>query len=160
VAEHKRPDEDPGDDPEGGPETGSDAERLYLAVLHLARRLRDLDREAGVTSARFSALAALRFHGAMNLRDLARFERLGAPAASRLVADMERAGLVRRRRDPRDGRALRIEATGAGQRLVGRVRRRKIALFEEHVAQLRSRDRRALRHALRLLETWSRSGTS
>jgi DNA-binding MarR family transcriptional regulator len=128
------------------------AERAYALVLHWARRLRDVDRELGVTPARFSALAALAFRGSMSVTELAAFERTKPPAASRLVADMEAAGLVRRSGHPEDGRSVRIEISAAGRRLVERVRRRKIALFERHLALLEPAERALATRTVGLLE--------
>ena len=111
------------------------AERVYVWVQHVARRLRASDLELGLTPARFSALASLVFHGGpMNLAQLARFERVRPPTITRLVRELERDGLVTRRPDPDDGRAWRVAVTAAGRRLVERSRGRKIRLFEEHLA--------------------------
>jgi len=110
-------------------------ERVYVWVQHVARRLRESDLELGLTPARFSALASLVFHdGPMNLSQLARFERVTPPTITRLARELERDGLVSRRPDPEDGRAWQLDVTAAGRRLVERSRRRKIALFDEHLA--------------------------
>jgi DNA-binding MarR family transcriptional regulator len=109
------------------------AEQIYLFVQHLGRRLRDVDRDLGVSPTRFSALAGLAFEGPGNVGDLAAFERVSRPSMTRLVRDMERDGLVRRLPDPDDGRGVRVRITDKGRALVEAVRTRKIALVETHL---------------------------
>jgi DNA-binding MarR family transcriptional regulator len=111
-------------------------EQIYLFVQHLGRRLRDIDAAAGITPARFSALASLAFHGPINLSQLAADERVSRPAMTRLARDMEEAGLVVRSPDPDDGRGVRIAPTPKGLALVHEVRNRKIALVADYLAGL------------------------
>ncbi|HEX4198086.1 MAG TPA: MarR family transcriptional regulator [Caulobacteraceae bacterium] len=112
------------------------AEQIYLFVQHLGRRLRDVDRDLGVSPTRFSALAGLAFEGPGNVGDLAAFERVSRPSMTRLVRDMERDGLVLRLPDPDDGRGVRVRITEKGRALVEAVRARKIALVEVHLRGL------------------------
>ena len=131
----------------------SRAERAYVWVQHVARRLRESDLELDLSPARFSALASLLFHGGpMRLSELARFERVRPPTITRLVRDLERDGLVSRRPDPDDGRAWRVGVTAAGRRLVERSRARKIALFEAHLRDQPAATLRAIDAALDCLE--------
>ena len=109
----------------------SDSERLYLIVLHMARRLRDFDVAAGISATRFSALASLIFHGEMNIGQLAAFERVSRPAMTRLVRDLEKDGFVTRRADPADGRGVIVSTTPAGRRIVGKIRGAKIAFVDD-----------------------------
>jgi DNA-binding MarR family transcriptional regulator len=113
-----------------------DPERIYLFVQHLGRRLRDIDARAGLTPARFSALASLRFHGSRNLGDLAADERVKAPSMTRLARDMERDGLIRRGPDPGDRRAVLVELTPKAAALFEAVRAEKIALVADYLATL------------------------
>lgn len=128
------------------------AERIYLLVQHVGRRLRESDQSLALSPARFSALASILFHGPLNLGELARFERVRAPTITRLVRVLEGDGLVLRRPDPSDGRGVQVELTAAGRRLVHRSRRRKIALFEKHLAGASRSLERALDAALDALE--------
>jgi DNA-binding MarR family transcriptional regulator len=109
-------------------------ERIYLFVQHLGRRLRDIDARAGLTPARFSALASLRFHGSRNIGELAADERVKAPSMTRLARDMTRDGLLTRRPDPADGRGVRIELTAKAAALFDAVRAAKIALVADYLA--------------------------
>jgi len=111
-----------------------DPERIYLFVQHLGRRLRDIDARAGLTPARFSALASLRFHGSRNIGDLAADERVRAPSMTRLARDMERDGLLVRTADPADGRGVLIEMTSKATALFDAVRAEKVALVADYLA--------------------------
>ena len=113
-----------------------DAERIYVFVQHLGRRLRDIDQAFGISPRRFSALAGLAFDGPTSIGELAAFERIARPSMTRLVQDMERDGLIQRRPDPTDGRGVRIRITARGRALVEEIRQRKIALVADFLAQL------------------------
>jgi DNA-binding MarR family transcriptional regulator len=78
------------------------AGRLGQQGLHLGQEfyLAQLWREDGVTSA-----------------DLAARTGVSAPAVTKVVSGLERAGLVRRERDPGDGRIVRVWLTEAGRAL-------------------------------------------
>lgn len=129
----------------------SDAERVYLFVQHLARRLRDIDVACGISPARFSALVNLAFHGVNNVGELASMERVSRPAMTRLVKDMETAGLVRRLADADDGRGVKVELTPQGRAIVQRVRTQKIALIARRLESLDGTARGAVARALEAL---------
>ena len=131
--------------------TGSDGGRLYLLVQHLARTLRHLDIESGISPARFSALAHLAFHGVDNVGQLAAAERVSRPAMTRLVRDMEKSGLVSRRVDPRDGRAVLVQLTEKGRAAIDRAQAAKIAFVSAKLESLDGKSRRAVRIALKAL---------
>jgi DNA-binding MarR family transcriptional regulator len=102
------------------------AEQLYLAIQHSARHFRLLDAELGLSPARFSVLAALRYGGAQRLGDLARREGVAQPTMTKLVAGLERDRLVIRCADSGDLRGTIVELTADGRALVRRARARKI----------------------------------
>lgn len=129
-----------------------DPERIYLFVQHLGRRLREIDAAAGLTAARYSALASLRFHGSRNLGDLAADERVKPPSMTRLVRDMQRDGLVSRAPDPADGRAVLIQLTAKATAMFEAVRAEKIALVADYLATLAPPARAAIRHAFTALD--------
>ncbi|MDJ0343487.1 MarR family transcriptional regulator [Streptomyces sp. H10-C2] len=52
------------------------------------------------------------------LSELTATEQVSQPAITQLVARLERDGLVERRPDPRDGRAVLVQATPAGRGIV------------------------------------------
>lgn len=129
-----------------------DPERIYLFVQHLGRRLREIDAATGLTPARYSALASLRFNGSRNLGDLAADERVRAPSVSRLVRDMERDGLVTRTPDPTDGRGVLIELTPAAVAVFETARAEKIALVADYLESLTPAAREAIGVAFAALD--------
>ncbi|MFI4976957.1 MAG: MarR family winged helix-turn-helix transcriptional regulator [Caulobacterales bacterium] len=133
-------------------EDPSDAEQIYLFVQHLGRRLRDIDARSGLTPSRYSALASLRFHGSRNIGDLAADERIRAPSMTRLARDMERDGLIRRSRDPEDGRGVLIELTPRAVGLFDAARKAKIALVADHLQTLPPGTSAAIKVAFAALE--------
>jgi DNA-binding MarR family transcriptional regulator len=129
-----------------------EAERIYLFVQHLGRRLREADALAGLTAARYSAMASLRFHGSTNIGELAADERVKAPSMTRLVRDMERDGLVRRCPDPDDGRGVLIVLTARGAALFDRARAAKVTLVADYLATLPEAVQQAAAATFRALE--------
>jgi DNA-binding MarR family transcriptional regulator len=71
---------------------------------------------------------------------------------SKLVAAMEREGLVRRERDPGDGRAVRLHATTKGRRLIERGRERRLALLESLLGDLSAREVEVVREAAEIVD--------
>ena len=117
------------------------ADRLHSAAIHLLRRLRKRDVESGVGPAQLSALSVLVFAGPKTLGELARAEQVRPPTMTRIVAGLQRSGLVRRERDATDRRVVRVRATPKGVRVMQAGRRRRVATL---AAQLRRLDARAV----------------
>jgi DNA-binding MarR family transcriptional regulator len=132
------------------------ADAIHSAAIHLLRRLRREDDRAGISAAKLSALSVLVFGGSTRLTDLARAEQVKPPTMTKLVAAMEREGLLRRRADPDDARAVRLEATARGARILQEGRRRRIRLLAAAAGTLSSAELDALAGAAVLIETLSR----
>ena len=120
------------------------ADALHSAAIHLLRGVRKEDEQAGVGPARLSALSVLVFGGPMRLTDLARAEQVRPPTMTKIVNGLTASGLVRRRTDAADARAVKVEATARGRKLLQEGRRRRVdrlaaalrALPHEDVATL------------------------
>ena len=125
--------------------------RLRLAVLRLARRLRQ---EAGdeVTSSQLSALSAIARSGPLTLGELAELERVQPPSITRIVGALEGDGLVERTPHPTDGRVTVVRLTPAGRGLLRRVRNRRDAWLADRLGSLDGRDRDVLAAARPVLE--------
>lgn len=102
------------------------ADALHSAAIHLLRGVRKEDARTGVGPSRLSALSVLVFAGPMRVTELALIEQVKPPTMTRVVAGLEAAGLVRRHGDPDDARAVRLEATARGSRLLQAGRRRRV----------------------------------
>lgn len=124
--------------------------RLALVVGRLNRRLRSAG--GGLSHGLLSALATVSKDGPMRLAELAQIEQVSAPSTTRLVAELEAQGLVSRRPDPVDGRAVLISVTAAGTETVGRVRSARGAMVEELFLQLSPEEVAAIEAALPALE--------
>src|SRR5688572_14758540 len=103
------------------------ADALHSAAIHLLRGVRKEDERTGVGPARLSALSVLVFAGPLRLTELARIEQVKPPTMTKVVAGLEAAGPVRRRTDAEDARAVRLEATARGTKLLQEGRRRRVA---------------------------------
>jgi DNA-binding MarR family transcriptional regulator len=128
------------------------ADRLHSAAIHLLRRAAEEDRAAGASRARLSALSVVVFRGPLTLGELAAAEGVRSATMTGIVNGLERAGLVRRRPHGTDRRAIHVEATAAGRRLLERARARRIALVASKLADLAQRDFDLLDRAAELLE--------
>ncbi|MGE0742539.1 MAG: MarR family winged helix-turn-helix transcriptional regulator [Hyphomonadaceae bacterium] len=127
------------------------ADRLHSAAIRLLRRVRAADAETGLSAPKLSALSVLVFGGPMSLTALAQAEQVRAPTMSKLVGDMEADGLVAKRADRADARAVRIEATAKGRALMEEGRRARLALLRARVAKLSAAERKLLDDAAALM---------
>lgn len=84
----------------------------------------------GVSLTAGSTLGLLLCSGAQRLTALAEREAVSQPAMTGLVSRLEAAGLVERRADPSDGRAVLVELTVAGRALIEDRRARRAAALE------------------------------
>jgi DNA-binding MarR family transcriptional regulator len=96
--------------------------------------------------------------GPMRLTELTRTEQVSQPGITQLVTRLEREGLLERRPDPSDGRAVLVHITEAGRR-IGRSRhddrtRHLVPL----VAQLTAEERQAIAAALPALTRLAKLG--
>jgi DNA-binding MarR family transcriptional regulator len=90
--------------------------------------------------------------GPKTLGELAAAEQVRAPTISRLAAEMERIGLIRRSGDPDDARVVRVEMSAKGRRVLGKGRELRIADIEARVRRLDVSEVGALEHAVRVIE--------
>jgi len=127
------------------------AERVHSAAIRLLRRVRAADAESGLSAPRLSALSVLVFGGPATLTALARAEQVTAPTMSKLIAELEADGLVAKRADKLDKRALRIEATARGRALMFEGRKRRLALLRKGFADFSAAELAALDRAAALM---------
>ena len=127
------------------------ADRLHSAAIHLLRRVRARDRASGVGPAQLSALSVLVFGGPRSLGELAEAEQVKPPTMSRIVAGLERSGLVRRRAT-QDKRRVRLEPTARGARILQRGRERRVAALADALDTLEPGEVGRLREMAELLE--------
>jgi DNA-binding MarR family transcriptional regulator len=127
------------------------ADRWHSLAIHLLRRLRREDVKAGLTGPRLSALSVIVFGGPITLGELAAAEQVKPPTMTRLVRALESEGLVRREKDPDDGRVVRLRATPRGEGLLGEGRARRVRRLATPLGELPASDRDTLRGAAEIL---------
>src|SRR6266403_743241 len=135
----------------GAKEGVETADRLHSAAIHLLRRLRVRDRESGVGPAQLSALSVLVFGGPRSLGELADAEQVRPPTMSRIVAGLERAGLVKRRATE-DRRRVRLEASAKGTKILEQGRKRRVASLAKALAVLSEEEQQKLDELVDILQ--------
>jgi MarR family 2-MHQ and catechol resistance regulon transcriptional repressor len=103
--------------------------KLRRAVNHLSVCEAELLREAGLTESQFGVLEALYHLGPLCQKDLAGKILKSAGNLTTVVDNLERRGLVARRRGADDRRVVTVVLTGDGETLIR-------DLFPRHAARL------------------------
>ena len=96
----------------------------------------------------FALLVLLQANHGAAPKHLARALNLPAPHVTLLLDRMVRRGLVERRRSPKDGRALQVDLTVAGQALAQRVHQVSLTMEDELLRVLSPAERAMLRELL------------
>src|SRR5438128_10699017 len=112
------------------------ADRLHSAAIRLLRMVRVQDTATGIGPARLSALSVLVFAGPMSLKALAEKEQVRPPTMSRVVAGLEKDGLVKREIVSEDRREIRLRSTPKGTRILQQGPRRRVANHADHSSRL------------------------
>jgi DNA-binding MarR family transcriptional regulator len=116
----------------------------HARLLHLMKAQVADVMPAGVDWATFGVLAQLVKCGATRQADLAGLSLLDPSTVSRYVGQLVRQGLVERRPDPQDGRAVRLVPTEHGQSIVEATMRRRNQAFLSALAGWEAADLRTL----------------
>ena len=128
------------------------ASALNSGAVQLLRSLAAIDKLAGLTPARLSALSALVFAGPQSLGALAAAERVAGPTMTRIVDGLAGSGLAERLPDPADGRGVLIAATAAGDSLMRAAAARRITAISAAIESLPPADQRRMAAAAGLLD--------
>ena len=125
------------------PETdGAVLEELGKLLRQLTRITGGADDDPAMTATQRIALIELADIGhPLRLNDLATRIGTSAPTASRTVDALDELGLVARKPDPEDRRAVRLELTPRGRTLVAERKARASAAFAPAVEALSTDDR-------------------
>ena len=138
------------------PDPAAVADRLHSAAIRLLRRVRKEDERTGISPARLSALSVLVFGGPRRLTDLAAAEQVRPPTMTRIVAGLEADGLVRRRGVSGDARAVSLEATPRGVKVMQEGRRRRVEHLAAALKELSADELRLLSDAADVMQRVSR----
>ncbi|HEX4831388.1 MAG TPA: MarR family transcriptional regulator [Trebonia sp.] len=107
---------------------------LRVSVGMLVRRLKHCDPPGELTLPEIVALSRLDRGGPATSSDLARHDRISPQSMGAIVAALEQRGLVRRERDPGDGRRIVLSLTEAGRRVVHDRRGARTAMIARALA--------------------------
>jgi len=94
---------------------------LNRAGARIATAFAEEVRPLGASLQVWRVLAALREKDGRRMGDLSRTTSIEVSTLTRLVDNMEKSGLVARRRDAEDARAVALHATPAGRKLTRRI---------------------------------------
>jgi DNA-binding MarR family transcriptional regulator len=126
------------------------AARLAMVTGRMNRRIRPAG--DGLSHGSLSALASVSKAGSIRLAELAARESVSAPSITRLVADLEKRGLVTRKVDGHDRRAFLIEATNAGEDALVTARAKRAILVTQLLQDLNPAELASVADALPALE--------
>jgi DNA-binding MarR family transcriptional regulator len=131
------------------------ASELRVVLGQLVRRLRSENR---LPLSQGTVLGRLDREGASGVSALALAERVRPQSMAQTVSDLERDGLIVRRRDPSDGRRMVVELTASGSETLQAERRQREGwLARAIVEQLSAKEQAALRDAVAVLRRLAES---
>jgi DNA-binding MarR family transcriptional regulator len=135
-------------------ETLTTANMLRRGNAALSRRLRAMRVDHGVSASKLSVLGLLeRASGPLTASELADLDGLQPQSLTRIIADLEENGLIRRRQAESDRRQVLIEITRKGHDLLAvDARRQNGWLANAMVTTLTPTEQRMLRIAAELLD--------
>jgi len=133
------------------------ASQLRPALLRLTRLVRNQRVDMSVTLTQLSAMGTLRKNGPMSAGELAALERVQPPSMTKVLANLEERGLVRREVDPADRRCAILAITAAGEELLDSERRSRDAWLARRLATLTPEERAVLRRAAPILDRLAES---
>ncbi|MGV9771464.1 MarR family transcriptional regulator [Streptosporangium sp. NPDC003464] len=125
-----------------------DAEALAAVLGRFTRgsiRLPAAEKHSFTT---LSVLHTLVHRGPMRLTALKVTEQITQPAITQLVSRLERDGLVERRPDPEDRRAVLVQVTPAGAQIIQTRHQDRVRRFSQLAEALTSEERHAIGAAL------------
>jgi DNA-binding MarR family transcriptional regulator len=125
---------------------------LRPSLLRLTRVIRNQRVDMSITLTQLSAMGTLHKRGPMSAGELASCERVQPPSMTKVLANLEERGLVRRAPHPSDRRQAIIAITEAGIALLDSERRSRDAWLSQHLAQLTPDERALLRDVVPVLD--------
>ena len=125
---------------------------LRPSLLRLTRMIRNQRVDMSVTLTQISAMATLRKRGPMSAGELASCEKVQPPSMTKVLANLEERGLVRRDAHPSDKRQAIISVTAEGDALLDSESRARDAWLSQRLAALTPDERTLLRDVVPVLD--------
>ncbi len=94
---------------------------LYRTSNQLNQRIRTRLRKSGVNLARWRVLAVLRAYGKLNLGQIVELTVMEQPSISRIVTQLEREDLAKRKVSSEDSRVVDVSLTAAGNKAFNEI---------------------------------------
>jgi DNA-binding MarR family transcriptional regulator len=126
--------------------------RLRIALARISRAVDRMSAEAGFTRTQLSVLGTVARLKSVGMGELADIEGLNPTMLSRVVGQLEEAGLISRGSDETDRRSVRVRPTAAGRSLHLKLRKRRTDVFVRQLAALPTGQAGDLLDALPALE--------
>lgn len=133
-------------------------EEIITSIVVSAHALGRIAAQAAANetpAAQWRALTLLERASGRRVGELARASRTTQPGMTRLLGDLERAGLVTRSPDPSDSRATVVDITTAGRTALAEWREEFRTALAPHFADLDAADWHALHRAADILAAHS-----
>ena len=128
------------------------ADRFHSAAIHALRHVRREDPATGVSPAQLSALSVLVFGGPRTLGELAAAEQVRPATMTRIAQSLVEDGYATRKRDPDDGRVVRLTATAKGRQVMRQGRERRVANLARLLGRLSADEVARVHEAAELVE--------
>lgn len=132
-------------------DSSADVERLRLVLLRLARQIRSNSRSE-ITPSQMAVISTLLRHGPCTVSQIAEYEQVQAPSASRIVTHLEDRGLVERNSDPTDRRRTLIVLSPRAHRFIAEVRSAGASWLASRLDKVGDHDLALLYDAVPVLE--------
>jgi len=134
----------------------TEAPDLRIAIMRLARRLRNERADDTMTASQMATLGTLLREGPLPPGELAAAERVQPPSMTRILNSLQTAGLVTRAPHPTDGRQVIYAATDQARAMVQRDRQRRDHWLAQRLAELTPEQRTTLEAAVPILDQLAR----
>ena len=128
------------------------ADSFHSAAIHALRHVRREDPATGVSPAQLSALSVLVFGGPRTLGELAAAEQVRPATMTRIAQSLVEDGYATRKRDPDDGRVVRLTATAKGRQVMRQGRERRVANLARLLGRLSADEVARVHEAAELVE--------
>jgi DNA-binding MarR family transcriptional regulator len=126
--------------------------RLRGVISKLARQLNATSTDEGLTPTQYSVLGLIAVRGPLGLTELTELEGLNPTMLSRVVRKLDDEGLISRRTDLSDQRAVRVQVTPAGTELHQRIRAQRTQVLYDCLERLPAEVTDELLRAVPMLE--------
>jgi DNA-binding MarR family transcriptional regulator len=128
------------------------ASLLRPSLLRLTRLVRSQRVDTSVTLTQLSAMGTLQKRGPMSAGELATCEKVQPPSMTKVLANLEERGLVKREVHPTDRRQAIIGITAAGIDLLDSERRSRDAWLSRQLATLTPDERALMQRVVPILD--------